>query len=61
MLIYLRIYTVYLNIFFRIKNQHTYMQIRQCLCGMTLNANEKILAGIDDGDASYPDADPDAT
>ena len=29
--------------------------------GMWLNANEEMLAGYADPDASYPDADPDAT
>ena len=28
---------------------------------MSLNANEKMLAGITDADASYPDADSDAS
>ena len=40
------------------------MQIRQCFeCywGMPMNANEDMLAGYADPDASYPDADPDAT
>ena len=39
------------------------MQIRQwfeCLWCMSLNANEEMLAGNVDADASYPDADPDA-
>ena len=38
------------------------MQIRQCfecLGGMSVNANEEMLAGFADPD--YPDADPDAT
>ena len=29
--------------------------------GITMNANEEMLAGYADPDASYPDADPDAT
>ena len=40
-------------------NQHTDMQIRQCvecLLGMSMNANEKLLAG--NADANNPDADP---
>ena len=40
------------------------MQIRQCyecLWGISMNANEEMLAGYADPDASYPDADPDAT
>ena len=36
-------------------------QCYKCVWGMSVNANEEILAGNDDGDASYPDADPDAT
>ena len=37
------------------------MQIRQCyecLWGMSINANEELVAGNADSDASYPDADP---
>ena len=48
--------------FFKITNQQTDMQIRQCfecLWGLSLNANEEMLAG--NVDASYPDTDPDAT
>ena len=44
--------------------QHTDMQIRQCnecLWGISMNANEEMLAGYADPDASYHDADPDAT
>ena len=40
------------------------MQIRQCFeCywGRLLNANVEMLASNTDADASYPDADPDAT
>ena len=40
------------------------MQIRQCfecLWGISVNANEKMLAGHADPDAGNPDADPDAT
>ena len=40
------------------------MQIRQCfecLWGMPMNANEEMLAGYADPDASYSDADHDAT
>ena len=40
-------------------NQHADMQIRQCyecLWGMSLNANEEMLAGYADPDAGYPDA-----
>ena len=40
-------------------NQHTDMRIRQC--SISMNANEEMLAGYADPDASYPDADPDAT
>ena len=29
--------------------------------GMSVNANEEMLAGYADTDAGYPDADPDAT
>ena len=49
---------------FKKGNQHTDIQIWQCYdCwwGMSLNANEEMLAGYADPDASYPDADPDAT
>ena len=35
------------------------MQIRQW--GMPMNANEEMFAGYADPDASYPDADPDAS
>ena len=48
--------TLYSNIFFQIANHHTYMQIINAL-----NAHEKILPGNWDTDASYPDADPNAT
>ena len=44
--------------------QHTDMQIRQCyecLWGISMNANEEMIAGYADLDASYPDAGPDAT
>ena len=44
---------------FKKGNQHTDMQIRHAM-----NANEAchwMLAGYADPDASYPDADPDAT
>ena len=40
------------------------MQIRQCnecWWGVSVNVNEEMLAGYADPDASYPDADPDAT
>ena len=40
------------------------MQIRQCfecLWGMSVNANEDVLAGYADPDAGYPHADPDAS
>ena len=40
------------------------MQISQCNVykwGMSMNVNEEMLAGYADPDASYPDADPDAT
>ena len=40
------------------------MQIRQryeCYWGMPMNVNEEMLAGNADVDASYPDANPDAT
>ena len=40
------------------------MQIRQCfegLWGMSLNANEDMLAGNADAVAGNPDADPDAS
>ena len=36
-------------------------QCYKCVWGMSVNANEEMLAGNDDPDASYPDADPDAT
>ena len=55
---------VHINIILKKGNQHTDMQIRQCyecLWGMSVNANEEMLAGYADPDASYPDADPDAT
>ena len=32
-----------------------------CLWGISMNANEEMHAGYADPDASYPDADPDAT
>ena len=31
------------------------------LIGISMNANEEMLAGYADPDAGYPDADPDAT
>ena len=37
------------------------MQIRQCyecLCGMPMNVDEKMLAGNVDGDDIYPYSDP---
>ena len=40
------------------------MQIKQCfkcLWDMTVNANEELLASYADPDASYPDANPNAT
>ena len=40
------------------------MHIRQCfwkLMGLSLNANEEMLAGYADPDAGYPDDDLDAT
>ena len=46
----------------KIENQHTDMQIRQCFefwWGLIINANVEMLTG--NADASYPDADPDAT
>ena len=58
------IYTVYSIVLLKLANQHTDMQIRQCfecLWGMSVNANEEMLAGYADPDAVYPDADPDAT
>ena len=44
-------------------NQHTDMQRQcyECLWGISMNANEEMLAGYADPDASYPDADPDAS
>ena len=36
-------------------------QCYKCVWGMSVNANEEILAGYDDCDTSYSDADPDAT
>ena len=45
-------------------NQQTDMQIRQCnerIWGMSMNVNEEMLAGYADPDASYSNADPDAT
>ena len=48
----------------KIANQQTDMQIRQyfeCLRGMSMNANEEMLAVYADPDASNPDANPDAT
>ena len=36
-------------------------QCYKCVWGISVNAYVEILAGNDDGDASYSDADPDAT
>ena len=44
--------------------QHTDMQNRQCYeCSwdVSMYDNEEMLAGYADPDASYPDADPDAS
>ena len=41
-----------------------YIQIKQCSeCqkGISIDRNEEMLAGNVDADASYPDANPDAT
>ena len=49
---------------FKKGNQHTDLQIRQfyeCEWGISMKANEEMLAGYADPDAGYPDADPDAT
>ena len=46
------------------KYKYTFMQNSQCykcVWGMSVNANEEILAGYADPAASYSDADPDAT
>ena len=58
------IYTLYSIVLFEIANQHTDMQIRQhfeCQWGMSLNANEEMLALNSEAVASYSDSDPDAT
>ena len=55
---------LYLTIILIKVNQHTDMQIRQCLeykWGMPVNANEEMLADYADPDSGYPDADPYAT
>ena len=37
------------------------ISIQICKLGNALNANEEMLVGYADPEASYPDADPDAT
>ena len=59
-LVYLCSYkTLYTIISFEKGNQPTDMQIRQW--GMPMNANEEMFAGYADPDASFPDAEPNAT
>ena len=55
---------IILNNYFKEVHKHTAMQIRQCfecLWGMSVHANEEMLAGYANPDAGYPDVDHDAT
>ena len=60
MLVFLYSYKHYTQQLFLKKRKSAYIQ---CICklGMSVNANEEMLAGYVDPDAGYPDADPDAT
>ena len=59
-LIFLCLYTLCSTMLLKIANQHTDYS-KQVLISMSMNANEKIVGGSPDADASYADADLDAT
>ena len=60
MCLYMYIF-VYINIILKKYVKKKEISIQICKLGNAMNANEEMLAGYADPDASYPDADPDAT
>ena len=53
--------SLFISTFYSIIILKKEISIHICKLGNAMNAKEEMLAGYADPDASYPDADPDAT